>query len=185
MFISKESLNNKVESRYHEGVKEGLNRGKKHVKELEREVESMQDRLYALERSSSRREAELESHIDILEDLNAALEDERTEYQATVAQRLENEDLKSQLKAQKGILGSREAALGEREALIGSKEEGNYKKGYADGLSDGLRKIGEITQKDRDNAMKIALVSASSHTPIDNLKEINSVHQITPGNSDK
>lgn len=63
------------------------------------------------------------------------------------------------------------------------KEDMNYKKGYSDGIADGLREVGKITAKDRENSMKVAMIAASSHTPVANLKEINNAHQITAGTS--
>ena len=89
------------------------------------------------------------------------------------------------LEAKQEGLDRKEAKLKDRETRIGVEEDGEYKHGYADGVADGVRKISEITQKDRDGAMKIAMVAAASHTPVANIKEINSELQLTTGDTDK
>lgn len=45
------------------------------------------------------------------------------------------------------------------------RAEKEYKTGYSDGLADGIRKVHEITAEDRKQAMQVAALAASSHTP--------------------
>lgn len=99
--------------------------------------------------------------------------------------KIEAEDLASALSKTKELQDKREKQLNERAEKIDSEEEANYVKGYADGIADGLRKVHEITEKDRDNLAKVAMVAAASHTDIATMKEINSEFRLTAGSTDK
>lgn len=124
---------------------------------------------------------------DLKEDLKrtktqvSVLEEEREEHREMYLLKLANEDVSRALDARRDSLRKDEKRIEEAEANLANAEEGNYKKGYADGVADGLRKVHEITAEDRENAMKIAMVSAASHTSTDNLKELNNVHKLTEG----
>lgn len=124
---------------------------------------------------------ELQDKINRLRTQVKVLEEEREEHRDMVLLKLANEDETALLDAQKEQIRKAQERLEESESLLAEAEEGNYKKGYADGIADGLRKVHEITAKDREDAMKIAMVSAASHTSTDNLKELNNVHQLTEG----
>ncbi len=112
-------------------------------------------------------------------------EADRDEARDVIKQKMANDDKEVVIQQFKEQLDERQAKLKTREAKIGQEEEGEYKRGYADGVSDGVRKISEITQGDRDNAMKVAMVAAASHTPVENIKELNNVHQLTAGSDSK
>ena len=158
---------------------------KARIEELETAVEKKNKNIKKLEDTHKEYVEDATASAKRLETKLEVLEEERDEVRDVVKQQLDNDDMKIVLEQRKEALDLREAQLTDRESKIGSKEEGEYKHGYADGVADGVRKISDITQKDRDNAMKVAMVSASSHTPVANLKEINNAHQITAGTEDK
>ena len=147
---------------------------KKKIEELEDRIENIQETNKDLKRKLERVTAERD-----------VLEDDRDKVREVVELEMRLTDLQAELDTRKELLDERLANVKTREAGADSKDGDNYKKGYADGVADGVRKIHEITQEDRNNAMKIAMVAASSHTPVGNMKEINSAHQITSGNTDK
>lgn len=113
------------------------------------------------------------------------LEKERDEVREIEKQSLKNADTVAILKAKEESLDRREKLLDKREEKLADAEETKKMAAYADGLADGLRKAHEITEKDRENALKVAMVSAASHTSPETMKELNNVHQITTGNSQK
>ena len=112
------------------------------------------------------------------------LEEDRDDVREIVKQEMHLKDLEAVLEQRQENQDAREAKLKDRSSKLDSAEETNYKSGYADGVADGVRKISEITQKDRDAAMKIAMVSAASHTPIQNIKEVNRELRLTAGDTD-
>lgn len=186
--LAESELENKLDKKEESGYRKGFKAGEGHAKE----------RLENLEKAIERKTRELEklnrTHGNVIDDKNEeierltakieVLEDERDDIREVVKKSMENEDLTAVLSAKSEALEARQEALNERESQLGDKEEKNYKSGYADGSADMARKIGEITQADRDNAMKVALVSASSHTPVENMKEINAnVKSLTSGTS--
>ena len=93
-----------------------------------------------------------------------------------VEQRLENENTKADLDAREKVVAKREKTLTEREEKVATREasedDKRYKEGYADGVSDGVRKIGEITAADRKDAMDVAKISAASHSSSDTVKAV-------------
>lgn len=151
---------------------------------LEKENERLEKRYDDLLEDKEDFEAFHEKTVTKLEEKIEVLEEERDNTREVVKQQIVNADKEAVIAAEKERLEARESKLKDRENKIGTEEDKRYKEGYADGVADGVRKIGEITQKDRDNAMKVAMVAASSHTPVDNLKELNSVHQLTAGTQD-
>lgn len=153
---------------------DNLNKENKRVKKERAQAE---ENYAELEEDTNRKIEGLETKIDVLES-------ERDDVRGVVNLEVHLKDLESSLDQRKSDLDERTAKLKTRESNIDSKEETNYKKGYADGVADGVRKVSEITAKDRENAMKIAMVAASSHTPVQNLKELNNVHSLTAGTTD-
>lgn len=148
-------------------------------------VEDHEEEIAEIDKRNDRDVKKLEKEIDRLNDVNAVLEEAQDEAREVVKAQIANADKENMLDAVKERLDVREASFKDREAKLESKEEGRYKAGYADGVADGVRKISEITQKDRDNAMKIAMVAASSHTPVQNMKEVMNVNrQLTAGTED-
>ena len=112
------------------------------------------------------------------------LEEKREDVREIINMEMTNTDKESMLNEFKSNLEKRQAKLNERETKLDTADNASYKNGYADGVSDGVREISKITQKDRDNAMKIAMVSAASHTPVDNIKEINNELRLSEGTRD-
>ena len=177
VIISEEKLNNQIEAARHAGIAVGIEKSATQVKDLKKAVKNRDEQITELKDDNALALKKKNREIERLEAEVEVYEADREEARELIKTGIKNEDRKEQLDAM-------DSALRSRENNINSKEETNYKKGYADGIADGLRKISEITQGDRDNAMKIAMVSAASHTPTANLKELNSVHQITAGSSD-
>lgn len=151
---------------------------KKELKRLRRAVEKHNALVEDLKEDHKAETTRLLSRIRILEQ-------ERRDYSELVEEQLRVEDMQAVLQTRQDLLEQRENRVSERESLVEDTENGRYKEGYADGVADGIRKINEITQKDRDNAMKVAMVAASSHTPVANMREINSeLRQLTASGQD-
>jgi predicted RNase H-like nuclease (RuvC/YqgF family) len=144
------------------------------INDLETKIEDQKDMIKTLNRKQKTLSVTIEE-----------LEAERDDVRDVVKLKLEIENKQALLGSQKESLERQIAALKDREAKLDKAESHEYKKGYSDGVADGLRKISEITQKDRDNAMKIAMVSAASHTPTPNIKEINRELRLSAGEDNK
>ena len=112
------------------------------------------------------------------------LEEDRGDAREVVTMKMKNDDMEALLAQTKELQDEREARLKDRESKLNSKEEGRYKEGYADGVADGVRKINEITAKDRDNAMKVAMVAAASHSTPAVVKEVMDVKSLSSGLED-
>lgn len=166
------------------GAEKGSRESKARLESLEKAVEKKNKDIERLKEQAEEAEESADRHIKSLEIKIQVLEEERDDVREVVKQSIDNEDLAATLGAKKEGLDKREAALKDRESKLTSKEEGRYKEGYADGVADGVRKINEITQKDRDNAMKVAMVSAASHTDPRIVAEINNVKSLTEGTTD-
>lgn len=135
-------------------------------------------KIETLERAATRDEKELDKLNDKLEILNK----ERVDARETMALQLENEDLMEALKSKAEGLDRLEKRLQKRENKLGDEEAGEYKRGYADGVADGVRKINQVTEKDRENAMKVAMVAAASHSTPEMVKEVSGgVKSLTEG----
>lgn len=170
VLMTHEELAEHVSGRY----EDGLDEGKARIEQLEK----------ALERKSKAYE-KLDREYDDQEKAIRVLQDERDDVRDIVKKSMDNKDLAAVLKTKEEHLDRRAQRLNELEQQIEDTESKQYKEGYADGVSDGVRKINEITAQDRENAMKVAMIAASSHTPVANLKELNSVHNIATGTADK
>jgi len=144
-------------------------------------IESLEAGLERKEKAFQKTHTELNEAKEAIE----VYEEERDTVREVVAQRIKNDDNAALLDARKEGLDEREASIKDQLSDLEAAEGKVKKSAYADGLADGLRKAHEITAVDRENAMKIAMVSAASHTSTENLKELNSVHQLTAGSSDK
>ena len=189
VILTEEELNDKVESRYHEGVKAGIEKGeassKKRLEDLEKSIEKKNKEIERIKENAEEADESANRQIERLEAKIEVLEEERDDVREVVKKSMENEDLTAVLTAKKEGLDKREAKLKDRESKLADEEDAKSKASYADGLADGLRKAHEITQKDRENAMKVAMVSAASHTPAETMKELNNVHQLTAGSSEE
>jgi len=186
--ISKEDLN--------AALREAENKAKKTItKRLEEEyadkfeqqektIKARNKTIQILREQADEAETDNERKIEQLEATIEVLQEDRDNVRDVAKKEMENDDRAALLDAKKEGLDKRAAAIKAREAELDTEEEAKNTSHYADGLADGLRKAHEITQKDRENSMKIAMIAASSHTPVANLKELNSEHQITAGSTD-
>lgn len=183
--LTEKELNNKVESRYHEGVKAGIEKGeassKKRLEDLEKSIEKKNKEIERIKENAEEAEESANRQIERLEAKIEVLEDERDDVREVVKKTMENEDLAAVLAAKKEGLDKREAKLKDRESKVGQEEEGEYKRGYADGVADGVRKINEITAGDRENAMKVAMVAAASHSTPEVIREVTNVKGLASG----
>lgn len=166
------------------GAEKGSKNSKARVAELEKAVEKKNKEIELKTEKHQDEVAKLNRNLDRAQAAVDVLEADRDDVREVLKTKMENEDLAGVLEAKKEVLDAREASLLDREGKLESKEEGRYKVGYADGVADGVRKINEITQKDRDNAMKVAMVSAASHTDPRIVAEINNVKSLTEGTTD-
>ncbi len=185
IIISESELNSKLSERYRDGVEAGNEKQKVQIKDLKKAVANRDDQITELKENHELALKKKNREIERLEAEVAVYEDDREEARELIKAGIENKDNKALLDARKESLDTREASIKDREAKLLDKEDRAQKASYADGLADGLRKAHEITEKDRENAMKIAMVSAASHTPTANLKELNNVHQLTAGNEEQ
>lgn len=166
VFISKERLEEIKHKSYLEGAKAER-------KENSKNIENYKDSIEKLERRLERANAK----VDVLQK-------DRDDVHKVMQQKLENADEKTQLEGARKILDGRVKELEKREKVIDTKEEGNYKKGYADGVSDGLRKIHEITAEDRQNLTRIAMVSAARGSSPEAVEGVTSALRLTEGSQD-
>lgn len=166
-------------------VKQILGRFKKSnpaVKETKEDKDAK--RIAELEKAVRNKDSKIEKQRFELEQAKEMIdvyEEKRDDVRSVVKQSILNADKEAVLEAKKEALDAKAAQLREKESQINYQEEGSYKNGYADGVADGVRKINEITQKYRDGAMNVAMVAAASHTPVENMKEVNNALRITDG----
>lgn len=175
-----------LEAKYFKsGFKAGEKNSKERVEELEKALTRKDKAQAKLQEKYDEYVESAQNKVDNLEIKIEVLEEKRDSVREVVKQTIENEDTAAVLEAKEEALTKREERLNEREEDLNDKEGQVQKGSYADGLADGLRKAHEITQGDRDNAMKIAMVAASSHTPVGTMKELNDAHQLTTGSKDQ
>ena len=185
VILTEEELNDKVVLGYNEGFDAGVKKGevasKKRLEDLEKSVEKKNKEIERLKEDAQEAEESANRQIERLEAKIEVLEDERDDVREVVKKTMENEDLTAVLTAKKEGLDKREAKLKDRESKVGQEEEGEYKRGYADGVADGVRKINEITAGDRENAMKVAMVAAASHSTPEVVREVTNVKGLASG----
>lgn len=175
----------KIEDIRQEGFAEGHEWANNRLEANEKAIKAKNKQIKNLQEELSETEADYENKISKLEIKIEVLEEARDEVRDILKKEMELLDKEAALSALKSGLDGRTAKIKERESQLDSEEESNFKKVYADGIADGLRKISEITAKDREDAMKIAMVSAASHTPTANMKEINNELRLTAGSQEK
>lgn len=152
---------------------EAYNRGYEDGKaEYESELEEAQETVVeqkATIKSKNRKIAELEVELEVLNK-------QKSEARDVVVGRLANEEKSTELSERQSRIYKREESLDKREeeleARTTSEDDKRYKEGYADGVSDGVRKIGEITAADRKDAMDVAKISAASHSSSETVKAV-------------
>lgn len=179
--LSQVELDKALKEAEDKGAKNGEKSSKARIVELEKGLDKKTKDIEKLTDNYETKVERLTRKLEKVEAERDVLAEERDDTREVVKQQLDNDDKAAVLEARKDSLDNKEAALKDRENKLESKEEGRYKTGYADGVADGVRKISEITKGDRDNAMKIAMVAAASHTPLANIKEINSEYRLTEG----
>lgn len=148
---------------------------------------SLADKVDKLEDTNSAQLTKIKSIERKNKELTAevkALREDRDDVREIMNAKMEVEDARAFFDKREELLDNREVALDEREKRIDDKEEGRYKAGYADGVADGVRKINEITAQDRENAMKVAMVAAASHSTPEVIRELNDgAKSLTEGTS--
>jgi len=174
VILTQKELTERAKEQYRDGVKDGEKNSTKKIEELNK----------ALERKEK---AFQKTHDELTEAKEAVqvYEEERDKVRDVIKERILVDDKAAVNDARSDTLDEREARIKDQLAELEAKTSSVQKSAYADGLADGLRKAHEITATDRENAMKIAMVSAASHTPTETMKELNNVHQLTAGSSDK
>lgn len=150
---------------YESGYEDGKSEYEAEVEELQETVDENKKTIKAKNRKIAELEVELEVANKTKADARKIVED-----------RLENENTATELSSRQSRIYKREEALDKREeelnARVASEDDKRYKEGYADGVSDGVRKIGEITAADRKDAMDVAKISAASHSSSDTVKAV-------------
>ena len=149
-------------------------------REFKLELDALADKLEkknAEVKSLTKKNRDLATQVEVLEE-------DRDDAREVVTMKMKNDDMEALLAQTKELQDEREARLKDRESKLNSKEEGRYKEGYADGVADGVRKINEITAKDRENAMKVAMVAAASHSTPEVVKELTNVKSLGAGLED-
>ena len=150
---------------YNRGYEDGKDKFASEVEELEESVDEKNAENKKLRKQVEYTNAEI-----------SVLREDKTKARDVIAQKLANENTAADLNAREDSIIKREAKIRNREDLLESRvsteDDKRYKEGYADGVADGVRKISEITQVDRQNAMDIAMVSAASHTKPEIVKEV-------------
>lgn len=174
--VSKEELNKLLKTArevkqderdeaYNNGYEDGKS---EYESELEESQETVTENKATI-KAKNRKIAELEVELEVLNK-------QKKEARDVVVGRLANEEKATELSERQSVVYKREEKLDKREAELKelSEETDNkqYKNGYADGVSDGVRKIGEITQEDRNNAMDVAKISAASHSQPETVKAV-------------
>jgi hypothetical protein len=178
-FLSDDKFREAISEARDEAYTKAYRNAKKQFVAEIRELEDSLEEAVAENKSLVKNQKNLQSEIDILNK-------ERKNARDLTAQRIELEDREARLEANEESNQRRIEFLNDLEAKIGDKEEGQYKTGYADGVADGVRKINEITAQDRENAMKVAMVAAASHSTPEVIRELNNgTKALTEGTSNK
>lgn len=183
VIISEAEYNAKLSERYHDGVEDSDEKKAIQIADLKKAVKNRDSQIETLKEDHNDVVVKKDREIERLQAAVDVFEEDREEARELIKANIKNEDQMAALEARKESLDAQAATLKERESKLLDKEDRAQKAAYADGLADGLRKAHEITEKDRENAMKIAMVSAASHTPTETMKELNNVHQLTEGSS--
>jgi predicted RNase H-like nuclease (RuvC/YqgF family) len=162
---AREVKRNERDEAYESGYDDATAEYEAQVEELEETVDEQK----ATIKSKNRKISELEAEVEVLKK-------NQTDARKLVESRIENETTSSELSSRQSRIYKREEALDKREEELNAREtsedDKRYKEGYADGVSDGVRKIGEITAADRKDAMDVAKISAASHSNSETVKAV-------------
>lgn len=123
----------------------------KEISSKEKEVDKLQSKVELVE-SKLTDMTESRDYYQKLENDREAIESEKK------IVRIEREDLAED----KQLYEHRSGRLTKREARLEEEENDEYKKGYSDGLADGLRKAHDITREDRKYLTMIAMSTNQS-----------------------
>ena len=126
----------------------------KHVKELsekERKVARLTSRVELLEQKLKDSQEETYYYKSLDNDREQIIKDKK-------ALAADKEDLDEEVK----LYVRRTERLEKREKRLTEEENDEYKKGYSDGLADGLRKAHDITREDRKYMTMIAMSTNQS-----------------------
>lgn len=135
------------------------------IKDLQNAAEDQIDENKTLKRQQERTLAEKQHELDMLRDRVEILEKYEAEAKDLQVDRLDIESKEKLLEAKQAQFATFDKELKLAKTNGETLGEERYKTGYSDGLADGLRKIHEITAEDRKQAMQVAALAASSHTP--------------------
>ena len=138
-------------------------------KELKKELENIK-LTKRLEKGRLEKEiSELKSKSELLESQKADLDQALSYYKGLENDREKIEKDKKKLRLDKQDaedmaeeLNRKEARLKKRLDRLEAEENDEYKKGYSDGLADGLRKAHDITREDRKYLTMIAMSTNQS-----------------------
>jgi len=154
-----------IDEAYNKGYEEAEREQEYAVEELQIKTNEQSTKIKKQAREIAAKDVEIE-----------VLTKQKSDARDVVTKRLANENIAADLKAREELVAKRETKVQTREDAVSnsevSEEDKQYKSGYADGIADGVRKIGEITQVDRQNAMDVAMVSAASHTQPETVKAV-------------
>jgi len=161
VFISKDKLDSLVRL----AEREGNDRSKRNLREATARNKVLQENL-------ENAKAELD-----------ALKKTRADMRKIKKLELELEIQSDELEANQALLDSKQKRLDSRLKDLEKEDADQYKKGYADGVADGLRKVTELTEQDRNNMTKIAMVSAARGTDAAQIKGVTDVLQLSESNA--
>ncbi len=146
--------------------------GKQNTEEIEKVKLTSKLQEGKLKKEISTKDAQvsrLESKIEILKSDVEGLKEERDYFKGLEVDRevvergkkklaLDKQDLEDELEQ----LTRREKRILKRSERLEAEENDEYKKGYSDGLADGLRKAHDITREDRKYMTMIAMSTNQS-----------------------
>lgn len=156
---------------------------------VEKEVKEKLEVKYRLDKGKLNKEittkdtiiSKLESKIEVLQSDIKGVKEERDYYKGLEVDRvkllqdkkqlvIEKEDLDEEIK----LYVRRNERLDKKEQRLSELENDEYKKGYADGLADGLRKAHDITREDRKYMTMIAMSTNQSKAIETSMKALES-----------
>ena len=141
-----------------EKLKDQLDVANSTIKTMRKQKNDMAEYIEELSEKHEEKVEKLEGRIEVLEGLkNESIKLQKKEIDLETKQALLDAKTSSAVEVKKQLEVERSEYAEELE-----KRQRGW---YADGLADGLRKVHEITAEDRKQAMQVAALAASSHTP--------------------
>lgn len=167
VFISKEALLEIKQEQYRKGKADEVKSNERDIQRYEKEAIKAKD--------------ELEKATVELEALREARSDMRNVRKVELELEIKQDDVSAKEK----LVDAKQKRLDSRLADLEKEQGDEYKKGYSDGVADGLRKVGELTEQDRNNMTKIAMVSAARGSNAAEIQGVTDVLQLTESNPNK